>query len=154
MAHGTTSPEEPFDCDDHSRIKISGGTVFGTGGVQAGGSFTSSQYGAVLSTSLSAGYFSVTDASGNVIMCCKVPRSINSTGTLISSPAFKSGGTYKYSLLSSKPTGATTVFDDYYYADGTASASTTLTVGTTYTFSGGGGGGNPPGGGGGRPGRP
>ena len=85
-------------------------------------------------------------------MSCKVPRSLSSCAILVSSPSFKSSGSYKYSVLSSKPNGATTVFEDYYYGDGSATASTSFDVGTTYTFSGGGGfpGG---GGGGGRPGR-
>ena len=151
IAHGANSPEEAFDCDNHSYIRISGGTVFGTGGTQSGGSFTASQYGSVISGSVSTGYFTVTDADGNVIMCCKVPRIVSNSSTLVSSPSFESGGSYKYSVLSSRPEGSSAVFGDYYYTGGTASAATSFSVSTTYTFSGGGGGGFP--GGGGGPGR-
>ncbi len=127
IAHSKASPEEAFDCDNHSYISITGGTVFGTGGTQGGGSSSPGHSVPIIyrssTLSVSTGYFVVTDSSGNVLFSAYVPRSVSSTSTIICSPKFKSGTTYKYGMVSSVPTGGSSLWGTFYYEGGTASVS-------------------------------
>ena len=151
MAQGTTSPDEGIDADNNSFITIKGGTVFSSGGQQnASGSPSCSQPCVYIQNySLSTGYYTVTDASGNVIMSCKVPRAMSQCYSFVSSSSFTSGGTYKYGVVSSAPASATTSWNPLYYAGGTVSGtlSSSFTAGSGYTSVGTSGGQTGPGGG-------
>jgi len=77
-------------------------------------------------TSISAGYFAVTNASGSVIMECYVPRSMSQNYSYIVSDKMSSGTTYYYGTTSSAPSSAsdswTTSYSyGYYYYGGTIS---------------------------------
>ena len=124
IANGKTSPEMGIDSDNNSYITIKGGTIFTSGGQQGGGSSSPSCSQPTLwiqNTSLSAGYFTVTDSNGKVVFAAKVPRAISQDYSLVSSSSFKSGSTYKYGVVSSKPSSATTSWSDYYFEGGTVS---------------------------------
>lgn len=138
IAHGTTSPEEGLDADNSGYMTFKGGTIFSSGGMQGGGSSPNCSQPVVLLSgiSLSTGYFTVTDSSGKVILCCKVPRSMNSDYSYVSSSSFKSGTSYKYGVVSSIPSGYTTSWNGYYYSGGTSSVSSgSFTCGSGYTSS-------------------
>ncbi len=152
IAHGTTSPEEGIDADNLSYVSISGGTVFTSGGIQNSGTPSCTQPGLFLqSYSLSSGYFTVADSDGTVLFACRVPRTMSQCYSIITSSSMKSGSTYKYGLVSSKPTDATSSWGDYYYTGGTAGGtlSSSFTASSSISSSSGSaGGGSTPGGGG------
>ncbi len=139
MAQGTSSPEEGLDADSPSYVTIKGGTVFSSGGSQGGsGSPTCSQPVVLISGSLSSGYFTVADSNGTVIFACKVPRSMSSNYSYVTSPSFKSGSTYKYGVSSSVPNSYTSNWGTYYYEGGSSSISSwsSFTCGSGYTSTG------------------
>ena len=136
MGHSTNSPEEGLDADAANRISIKGGVVFTSGGKQSnsGSPVCGQPCLEILGSSLTAGFFTVTDASGNVIMSCKVPRAISNNCSYVSSSLFSSGTTYNYGVISSAPSNPDTYWYGYYYSGGTASVgSTSFTAGTGYT---------------------
>lgn len=158
IAHSARSPEEGLDCDNNAYIQFRGGTVFSSGGQQGGGGFpggggsssstpTCSQPVYYLQgTSVSTGWFTVTDSSGKVLLSAYVPRSLSGSYCFITSPEMVSGGTYKYGNLSSMPDG-TSVWQNKYSEGGSATVSAgSWTAGSGYTA-----GGSSSGGGGGRP---
>lgn len=153
MAHSAASPEEAFDADNHAYLTFNGGFIFCTGGQQGGGGGgrpgpggggwggggtssnnpVCSQTTYMWNTSASAGYFTVVDNAGKVVMSCYVPRALSTNYSFISAP-FVKGSTYKCGFTSGKPSGATTVFGDYFFGDGsfTGSLNKTFTAGTGY----------------------
>ena len=72
-------------------------------------------------TTASAGYFTVTDSGGKVVMSCYVPRSMSGCYVMFSAP-IAAGSSYKCGFGSSAPDGATEVFGSYFYADGSATS--------------------------------
>ena len=141
IAHAKGGAEEAFDADANNRVSFNGGVVFGTGGKQGGGGGSSSGYSCTqptveFQTSVSKGYFVITDASGSVVFCGYVPRSLSgstkagpgmgssSAYIVVSSPLLKSGSTYKYGTVSAKPSGCSEGWPDYYFSNGSASVST------------------------------
>lgn len=143
IAHSATSPEEAFDADNHAYLTFNGGYVFCTGGQQGGGGRaggwpggggggwpggggggsgtpTCTQPTAYWNSAASKGYFTLTDASGKVVMSCYVPRALSTNYSFISAP-MTAGASYKCGYTTSAPTGATEVFGTYFYADGTVS---------------------------------
>jgi len=123
MAHSTSSPEEGIDCDNMQYVLFQGGTIFSTGGAMGGNSGGSPKLsnvaGTYLSnTSVSQGYFTVTDASGNVIMSCYVPRAMSQNYSYVISDKMSSGTTYYYTNGGSAPTSSTTSWGSYYYYGG------------------------------------
>lgn len=135
FAHSYT--EESLDCDNASRITISGGTLFTTAGSSMGASGSPSCSVPVLklsSFSVTQGYFTLTDASGNVIFSAYAPKSVTSRGTYITAPELKSGNTYKYGMSgTSAPSGSTSLSGTYYYTGGTASVSNSFTATSSLT---------------------
>lgn len=157
MAHGTSSPEEGIDADNNGYVSIKGGTVFSSGGQQGGGSSSTPSCSQptlfIQNSSLTAGYFTVTDSDGKVIMSCYVPRAMSQCSSFVSSSSFTSGSSYKYGVVSAAPSSPTTLWNPYYFdggtVSGTLSSSYTAGSGCTTTGSSSSGGGTP--GGGGRP---
>ncbi|MGM9742710.1 MAG: carbohydrate-binding domain-containing protein [Candidatus Cryptobacteroides sp.] len=135
FAHSST--EESLDCDSASRITISGGTLFTTAGSSMGSSGTPSCSVPALklsSLSVTQGYFTLTDASGNVLFSTYVPKAMSSRGTYITSPELKSGNTYKYGISgTSAPSGASSLWGTYYYTGGTASVTSSFTATSSLT---------------------
>ncbi|MCR5003401.1 MAG: hypothetical protein K5984_03445, partial [Bacteroidales bacterium] len=124
IAHGASSPEEGIDADNLSYLTFNGGVIFSSGGAMQQGSSgprckQSCEY---ISGSLSKGYFTVTDASKNVIMSVYVPRAMSQNYSYVSSPDLTKGSTYYYGTQSSAPSNPTDNFSTYYYAGGTVSS--------------------------------
>lgn len=133
FAHSAQSPEEAFDADSHSRITIQGGSVFCTGGTQGGSSGSPTHTVPMISLSsnlsVSAGYFTVTDESGNILFSTYVPRNLTSTSTFIVSDKFTSGKKYKYGMTgATAPNGSISLWGTYLYTGGTASVSSSATA--------------------------
>jgi len=127
IAHAASSPEEGFDADSESRVSINGGTVLTTGGQQGGGGGSASHSQPLVRLSgktISAGYFTVTDSDGKIVMCCYNPRAMNQSYSYISCPDFQSGTSYKYGVTTQAPTGTTKSWSTWYYYGGKASVST------------------------------
>lgn len=139
ITHSAAAPEEGFDADNHAYLTFNGGYVFCTGGLQGGGwragwggpggpgggsgtssNPTCSQPTFMWNTAASKGYFTVTDANGNVLMSFYVPRALSSNYSMVSGP-MKSGQKYKCGFTTSAPTGAETVFGTLFYSSGTLS---------------------------------
>ena len=129
IAHGTSSPEEGIDADNNNYLTFNGGLIFTTGGRQSNsGSPQGKQACNSLSGSVSVGYFTVTDQSGNVVFSSYVPRKMSQNYSYISSPDLKSGTTYKCGVSSSVPSGSTWNWSTYIYKGGTASVSSSFTA--------------------------
>lgn len=132
------SPEEGFDCDNNSYIRITGtGNALGLGGAQGGGSSSgigSATQGYVLSTtslSLQTGrYYTLADSTGKNLFTFTVEAGFSSTMSLISATGMKSGSQYTLKYAATAPTDATTAWHGFYLgstAQGTTSV-TTLTA--------------------------
>ena len=133
IAHGASSPEEGLDADSNSYLKFNGGAVFTSGGQQMNSSSPTCTVPVVYiaGSSMSKGYFTVTDANGNVVMSVYVPRAMSQNYSFVSSAGIKSGSTYKYGVLSSAPSNYTSSWGTYYYEGGTVSS----TLGSSFTAS-------------------
>lgn len=128
------SPEEGFDCDNNSYIKITGGCALSAGGSQGGGwggssGIGSSTQGYVLSTSSwtvqAKKYYHVTDASGNCFFSFLSPdNSTSSSLSLITATGMNSGSSYKVQYSSAAPSNPTAVYGDRIYVGGTVSGAT------------------------------
>lgn len=133
IAHGASSPEEGLDADSNSYLKFNGGAVFTSGGQQMNSSSPTCTVPVVYlaGSSMSKGYFTVTDANGNVVMSVYVPRAMSQNYSFVSSSGIKSGSTYKYGILSTAPSNYTSSWGTYYYEGGTVSS----TLGSSFTAS-------------------
>ncbi len=133
IAHGASSPEEGLDADSNSYLKFNGGAVFTSGGQQMNSSSPTCTVPVVYiaGSSMSKGYFTVTDANGNVVMSVYVPRAMSQNYSFVSSAGIKSGSTYKYGILSTAPSNYTSNWGTYYYEGGTVSS----TLGSSFTAS-------------------
>lgn len=148
VSSGTTSPEEGFDCDNHTFI-ISGGTVIGVGGATSTpSSSASTQRSVVYGGSGSANQLiHIESSNGDPILTYKIPRAYNQMTLLFSSSSLAANTSYTIYTGGSISGGSE--FHGFYsgasYTKGTAaqtfsSSSMVTTVGSTST---GGGGGRP-----------
>lgn len=136
MAYTTKgSPEEGFDCDNNSYIKITGyGIGISAGGNQGGGwgggsttsSIGSAVQGYYLSTSsisYSTGrYYTLADANGNNLVTYSFPASVSSNLSLFTATGMVKGSSYTVKYSTTKPTDATIEWNGLYLgssADGT-----------------------------------
>jgi len=129
------SPEEGLDCDNNSYIKISGGYVFSGGAAQGGGGGSSSVGSATQGYCFTGSYaisnntyYTVRNASSDVLFTIKALTSISSSNnslSLISAPTLTKSGTNTIKSGSAAPTGST-AWDGYIYVGGTSSASTSV----------------------------
>ena len=127
------SPEEGFDCDNNSYIKITGGCALSAGGSQGGGggwggssSSLSSTQGYILYTSSwsmqSKKYYHVMDGSGNCLFSFLSPdNSVSSTLSLITATGMSSGQTYYVKYSGSAPANPTVSQGDRIFVGGTVS---------------------------------
>ena len=129
MAYTTKgSPEEGLDCDNNSYIQITGtGYAISAGASQGGGSSSNSISGAkqgyafVTSTiSYASGrYYTISDASNNVLVTYSFPTSVSSSLSLFTAKGMTSGTTYYIKYNTSAPTDANTAFHGLYLGSNT-----------------------------------
>lgn len=128
------SPEEGLDCDNNSYIQLQGGYVFSAGGAQGGGFGSSSISNASQGYSFvtnsvsysSSNYYSLSDNNGNNLYTFKLPTTVSSSLSLISTPEMKSGTTYTIKSGSSMPNSYSSEFNGFYFG-GSAAGSSTVT---------------------------
>lgn len=134
------SPEEGLDCDNNSYIKIQGGYVFTGGGSQGGGggwggstsaSVGSSTQGYCFTGSYALtknNYYTVKNASGDVLLSIKALASLSSSKnslSLISAPTLTKSGTNTIVSGTAEPTGDS-IWSGYIYLGGTTSNTTSV----------------------------
>lgn len=136
-------PEEGFDCDNNSNIRITGsGIGISGGGSQGGGGGWGGNSGSTItgasqgyefytgSISYAAGrYYTLADASGNNQITYSVPTSFSSTLSLFTAPGMRSGQSYTVKYSTTAPTNATTAFHGVYL--GSTHQGTTTVVSST-----------------------
>lgn len=149
VASGTTSPEEGFDCDQHT-FKITGGTLLGIGGgTSTPTSSVCSQRSVIYGGSGSSGtLLSIAASDGTHVMSYTIPRTYNSMTVLFSSAKLASGGSYVI-YTGGSVSGGTSFYGlttGGTYTAGTSS--TTFTASSMVTTAGNTSGGGPGGGGG------
>lgn len=95
VASGAGSPEEGFDCDQHTFL-VNGGLLVGVGGATSNPSSQSGQCSAVYSAgSASSGtVYTVTASDGSHVFSFAVPRTYSSMTMLFSSPLLTQSSTY------------------------------------------------------------
>ena len=135
------SPEEGFDCDNNSYIKITGnGICISAGGAQGGGggwggssgssSIGSAVQGYYLSTSsisYSTGrYYTLADSSGKNLVTYSFEASVSSTLSLFTATGMTKGSNYTVKYSSAAPTDATTAWHGLYLGS-TATGTTSVT---------------------------
>ena len=154
IAAGCREPEEGFDADNSNNFIITGGIVIGTGGGSMNPPSSSSTQNVVVYSGLNATkdqLVAILDASGNIVMVYRLPRTLSGMGLVVSTPKFTQGSSYTIYSGGSLTGEGEEVYG--YFADGTYSNGTSLstfTISQTVTNVGNGGGGQ--GGGGGDPG--
>jgi hypothetical protein len=137
MAYMTKGdPDEAFDCDNNSYIRITGnGYAIGAGGAQSSTTGTISGaaqgYSFVGTVSYKANaYNTLADASGNNLVTFMFPVSINSKCTLITAKGMTSGAKYTVKSSTTAPTDATVAWHGLYIG---SSATGTTSVVNTFT---------------------
>lgn len=136
------SPEEGFDCDNNSYIKITGngigisaGGSQGGGGGWGGGSSGSSSIGSAvqgyyLSTSsisyATNRYYTLADSSGKNLVTYSFEASVSSTLSLFTATGMTKGSNYTVKYSSTKPSDATTEWHGLYLGS-TATGTTSVT---------------------------
>ena len=131
------APEEGFDCDNNSYIKITGtGIGISAGASQGGGGWGGSsgntisnaaQGYAFVTSSISyttGRYYTLADASGNNLVTYSFPASCSSSLALFTATGMVSGQTYNVKYSTTEPVDATTSFHGLYLgstAKGTSS---------------------------------
>ena len=136
------NPEEGFDCDNNSYIKITGygigisagGSQGGGGGWNPGGSSSSSIGSAVQGYYLSTAsisyatnrYYTLADASGNNLVTYSFEANVSSTLSLFTATGMTKGSSYNVKYSSTKPTDATTEWHGLYLGS-TAQGVTSVT---------------------------
>ncbi len=117
------APEEGFDCDNNSYIRITGtGIGISAGGAQGGGSSSSTisnaQQGyAFLTSTISYTanrYYTLSDASGNNLVTYSFPASISSSLSLLTATGMVKNSTYYIKYSTTAPTNAKTAFHGLY----------------------------------------
>ena len=137
------SPEEGFDCDNTSYIKIigygigisAGGSQGGGGGGWGGGGGSSSSIGSAvqgyyLSTSsisyATNRYYTLADASGNNLVTYSFEASVSSSLSLFTAKGMVKGSSYNVKYSTTKPTDATTEWHGLYLGS-SATGTTSVT---------------------------
>jgi len=156
LASGSSTPEESFDCDQGSRLYVTGGTMIGVAGTSVSPTTTNTKQCTLVYGSLKVNkgvLVSLCDSNGNALLVFKMPRSMNNGATLfLSTPLLAKSSSYK--LMSGGTISGYKEEWNGWYDGGTVTGSTqlgTFTVSSTVTTvgsSGGPGGGGPGGGGG------
>ena len=132
------SPEEGFDCDNNSYIRITGtGIGISAGGSQGGGGGWPGGGGSYTITGAAQGYhfhtssvsyqagryYTLSNSSGTNLVTFSFEANCSSTLSLITATGMVSGGTYYVKYGNNAPTNPTTSFHGIYLG-GTSSAST------------------------------
>ena len=137
------NPEEGFDCDNNSYIKITGnGIGISAGGSQGGGgwggssgssSIGSAVQGYYLSTSsisyAANRYYTLADSSGKNLVTYSFEASVSSTLSLFTATGMTKGSSYTVKYSSTAPTDATTEWHGLYLG----SSATGTTQVTSFT---------------------
>ena len=120
------SPEEGLDCDNNSRISITGGYALSAGGTQGGGSnntiSNAAQGYAFLTSSVSyttARYYTLSDANGKVVITWTFPSSVTSTLSLFTAPTMTKNTTYYIKYSTTAPERYTSEFHGFYLGNDT-----------------------------------
>ena len=92
IASGTTSPEEGFDCDQHT-FKITGGTLVGIGGASSTPTSSACTQNSVLygGTGTAGEYISIQASDGSNLLTYLIPRNYSQMTFLFSSPQLVNG---------------------------------------------------------------
>ncbi|MBO4444372.1 MAG: carbohydrate-binding domain-containing protein [Bacteroidaceae bacterium] len=125
-------PDEAFDCDNNSYIRITGtGIAIGAGGAQGSSTGTISNaaqgYKFAGTVSYKANvYNTLSDESGKNLVTFQLPVSITSKCTLVTAKGMVKNATYYIKSSTSEPTDATTVWHGLYLGS-SASGTTSVT---------------------------
>ncbi len=99
IASGSSVPEESFDCDEGSRLFVTGGTMIGVAGTSVSPNTTNTKQCTLIYNSFNVSkgtLVTLCDADGKTLLVFTMPRSMNNGATLfLSCPSFAKGSSYK-----------------------------------------------------------